>query len=322
MLKGLDALSIPAGRLGATQVRVHVTFMAVAVVMAASGYFWHLIVLVGSLLFHEFGHIAAASWMGAEISEIQVWPFGATARLERSWQLTPPAESLVAFMGPFNSGILLGLASAIERGFVETRGISLTAEFPLLNLLIRTNLGLMLVNLIPCLPLDGGRILRSQVSLKVGYVESTKKVATFGICCGTGMILLGLAGILLARQWQVLWQLALIVGPLVIWGAMEEKSGASSSNFMEVITRTDRLRQRKAIPVQEIMVPGDARVSEVITRLRPSRYNVILVAGRHMGVLGKVTETKLLEAFFAGNVNLRIKDLCFCDPPSVGYNGR
>jgi stage IV sporulation protein FB len=302
-------------------VRIHVTFVVAGLIMALSGYFWHVVVLAGSILFHEFGHLAAASWMGAEISEIQVWPFGATARLERSWQLTPPAETLVAFMGPFNSGILLGLASALERGFMETRGISLGAEFPLFHLLIQANLGLMLINLIPCLPLDGGRILRSQVSLKVGYVESTKSVATFSISCGTAMIVLGLAGFLLARQWQGLWLSGLLIGPLVIWGSMEERAGVSSSNFMEVMTRTDRLRHRKAIPVQEIMVPGDAKVSEVVTKLRPSKYNVILVAGRHMGVMGKVTETKLLEAYFAGKVNLRIKDLCFCDPPYVGYNG-
>ncbi len=312
---------------------IHASFLAVALVLAVSGYFLHLVVFMGSLLFHEFGHIAAASWMDAEISKVEVWPFGAMAKLERTWQLSPPAETFVAFMGPFNSGLLLFLVSAIERGFLETNRIALGDSYPMLHLLARVNLGLLLINLIPCLPLDGGRVLRSQLALKMGYVEATKKVAALGTYVGAFLSVLGLVGLFAGHNWcesgliwcsafAHVWQYCLLLGFLMVWGAYEERSSAISTNFVDMFTRTDRLRQKRAIPVEEILVPGDTKISEVVQKLRPSRYNVVLVAGRHMRVFGKVTETKILEAFLAGKVNLTLKDLCFCDPSSGGYNGR
>jgi hypothetical protein len=57
------------------------------------------------------------------------------------------------------------------------------------------------------------------------------------------------------------------------------------------------------------MVPYDATVAEVVSKLLPSRYNMILVAGRNMKVLGRVTETRLLEAFYNGDTHLRMRDL-------------
>lgn len=313
---------------------VHASFIAVALVLAVSGYFLHLVIFLGSLLFHEFGHVAAASWMDAEISRVEVWPFGAMAKLERTWQLSPPAETFVAFMGPFNSGLLLVLVSSIERGFLETRGMALGDSYPMLHLLARVNLGLLLINLIPCLPLDGGRVLRSQLALKVGYVEATKKVAALGTYIGAALGVVGLAGLFAGHglcgpgspvwcnMFANVWQYCLLLGFLVIWGAREEQNSAVSTNFVDMFTRTDRLRQKRAIPVEEILVPGDTKISEVVQKLRPSRYNVVLVAGGRMRVFGKVTETKILEAFLAGKVNLTLKDLCFCDSSSPGYNGR
>ena len=78
---------------------------------------------------------------------------------------------------------------------------------------------------------------------------------------------------------------------------------------MDLLTRSDRLQHKKAIPVEEIMVLADARVKDVVGKLRPSRYNVILVAGRQMRVMGRVSEATLLEAFYKGEVNRTMKDL-------------
>jgi len=102
--------------LGNTRVCFHITFLLAAVILVFAGYGLHFLVYVGSLAFHELGHIFAAALMGAEVTQVEVWPFGATAKLERSWQLTPHADGMVAFAGPFNSGLLASVASALQRG--------------------------------------------------------------------------------------------------------------------------------------------------------------------------------------------------------------
>lgn len=298
-------MSIPVARLGNTRVYLHVTFVVVVLVMALSGFALHLLVFAGSLFFHEMGHIIAAAFQGLDLTSVEVWPFGAVGRLERSWQLSPYGETAVALAGPFNSGILCSLALAVERGIVQSQGSAALSQFPLLDLLIKLNLGLFLVNLIPCLPLDGGRFLRAQLALRYGYVVASRRVSQWGLWAGIVITVGAACGIAAGRPHYAF----LVIGPLVAWGALDQRSYLGAENVMQILSRSDYLAQRKAIPVQEIVVSMDATVSEVVARLRPSRFHVILPAGKGMKIAGRVTETRILQAFYEGDTGLKMREL-------------
>jgi stage IV sporulation protein FB len=301
----MGAVTVPVAKLGNTRVCIHVTFILAALVLAVSGYALHLIVFLGSLLFHEMGHILAASWMGAEVAKVVVWPFGAMAKVERVWQLSPPAESMVAFMGPFNSGLLLTATTVLQQWVMKTRGIDLSLDYPLWGPLQSVNLYLFAVNLIPCLPLDGGRLLRARLATRTGYLDASVKVARFGLYCGAALILFGIASTTLGHPNMPL----LVTGAIICWGALEEREDRTSRNVLDLLTRSERLKQGKAIPVEEIMVLSDACVKDVVAKLRPSKYNVILVAGRGMKVMGRLSESRVLEAFYRGEVHRTMKEL-------------
>ena len=303
-------MSIPVARLGDTQVSLHITFLAAAGVLAACGFGLHLVIFATSLLFHELGHMIAASLQGAEMSAVEMWPFGAVGRIERPWQLTPFAETAVALAGPLNSGLLCSLSLAAERALMSLQGPLAPSEFPLLDLCMRVNLGLVLVNLIPCLPLDGGRALRAQMSLRWGYLEASRRASQWGLWAGIAMTVVAALGTLAGRGWYPF----LIVGPLIAWGATEERENAASINIASLLSRSEYLVKKKAIPVEEIMVSPDATVGEVVQRFRPSRYHVVLVAGRGMKVAGRLTEGAILEAFCAGRTTMRVKDLLKAGP--------
>ena len=99
-----------------------------------------------------------------------------------------------------------------------------------------------------------------------------------------------------------------LFGPLVIWGSIEEKQGAALHNALSLLARNERLARKRAISVEEIMVREDVQVKDVVQRLRPSKYFVVLVVDRKMTVLGSITETRLLEAFYRGLVNVKVKE--------------
>ncbi|HHW18252.1 MAG TPA: hypothetical protein GXX30_05070 [Firmicutes bacterium] len=304
-------MAFPVARVGDTRIYMHITFLASALVLVASGYGLYLLVFASSLLIHEIGHLVAASLLGADVSKVEVWPFGAVGKLERAWQLEPQSEAIIAISGPVHSGILTAIASFIETVLAQKiPGGNVGAEFPLLHFLIRVNLGLAVANLMPCLPLDGGRFLRSQLALRLGYIEASRKVVCWGFwfggaCTGAGV---------LSLAWGLPWHWALLLGPLVIWGAIEEKDAAELQNVLTLLLRNERLLEKKAIPVEEILVNRDTRVKDVVSKLRPSRYHIFLVAEKDMSVCGKVSETKVLEAFYKGKVDLRIVDLCGDSP--------
>ncbi|HHY16856.1 MAG TPA: hypothetical protein GX524_02155 [Firmicutes bacterium] len=299
-------MTFPVARIGNTRIYVHVTFLLAALVLTASGYALYFLVFLGSLLIHEMGHFIASVFMGATISKVELWPFGAVGKLEGAGQFEPWPEAIVAISGPLQSAFLAALGSLAYMGLAAgVPGVYTPGQFPLLEFLIRVNLGLLAVNLMPCLPLDGGRFLRAQLSLRAGYKEASKTVANLGIWLGVISGAIGTAGVFTGLECYSL----LIFGPLVAWASIEEKQGAALYNVLSLLSRYERLGGRRAIPVEEIMVREDVPVKDLVQQLRPSKYFVILVVDRKMTVLGSITEGKLLEAFYKGLVNVKMKEL-------------
>lgn len=299
-------MSFAVAKIGNTRILVHVTFVLTATVLIASGYTLYFIVFAGSLLIHEMGHLIVAVFLDAEITEVEFWAFGAVGKLEGAWQIEPWSEAMIAISGPFQSALLAALGFLAYLGYTaRAPGVYVPGQFPLLEFLVKVNCGLVAVNLLPCLPLDGGRFLRAQMSLKAGYKKASQKVAKIGIALGLCFAVIGIVGILSGYEWYSM----AILGPLLIWGSIEEREVAVLQNVLSLLLRNERLARRGAIPVEELMVHENVKVKEVVQELRPSKYHVILVVDRQMTLLGSVTETKLLEAFYKGSLELRIKEL-------------
>jgi Zn-dependent protease len=123
-----------------------------------------------SIVLHELGHAVAARRQGIETSGIDLWFFGGVARLSRDTR-SPGEEFKVAAAGPAVTAVVvllcLGAALALSRSgeFYETaqleRGVSTSAGVALLGWLATVNVFLLVFNLVPAFPLDGGRIARA-----------------------------------------------------------------------------------------------------------------------------------------------------------------
>jgi stage IV sporulation protein FB len=299
-------MTFPVAKIGNTRIYVHVTFLLAALVLIGSGYALYFLVFLGSLMVHEMGHLIASAFLGAEITEVELWPFGAVGKLEGVWQLEPWPEAMVAISGPLQSAMLAAIGFLSYMALASrVPGVQALGQFPLLEFLIKVNLGLLAINLMPCLPLDGGRFIRAQLSLRAGYKEASTKVANLGIWLAVMSSVIGVVGIFAGYDCYTL----VLFGPLVIWGSIEEKQGAALHNALSLLARNERLARKRAISVEEIMVREDVQVKDVVQRLRPSKYFVILVVDRRMTVLGSITETRLLEAFYRGLVNVKVKEL-------------
>ncbi len=153
----------------------------------------------GSLLFflsvlaHEVAHSLAARSRGVPVHDVTLFIFGGAAGLEREMD-RPEDELLVAGIGPITSLVLAGLL-ALPYLLLRTLGLAPLIREALGYLAI-LNLGLALFNLLPGLPLDGGRILRAVVwQVTHNYRWATHVAATAGRTIA--MVMIG-AGVLMA----------------------------------------------------------------------------------------------------------------------------
>ena len=184
--------SLVLGSIGGTAIRIHVTFLLFLVWLGAIYYreggasaAWQgtaLIVLIFlCVLLHELGHVFAARRYGIKTRDVTLWPFGGIASMEQMPE-KPGHELIVALAGPavnvvIAAGLLLWLGPRLNPETlteIENPAVSLAAK------LAGANIMLVLFNLIPAFPMDGGRVLRALLAMWMGNARATELAAAIG----------------------------------------------------------------------------------------------------------------------------------------------
>ncbi len=224
--------------------------------------------LFTSVLIHELGHSLVGQWMGMRIRRITLWILGGMAQFEKL-PTQPGGEALMAIAGPVTSYLLAALCWAVTLVLPA----DLTALQFLFTYLALMNLILATFNLLPALPLDGGRVLRSLLALRMPRIRATQ------ISAGISKFLAVLMGLLGFVTFNVI----LMLIALFIYMAV------SGETQMTVVAG-----MLQDIPVRELMthevktVAPSMPVSELIAKMLKERhlgYPVVDGEGRMVGMV-------------------------------------
>lgn len=297
------------GRFAGIDVYMHVTFLLLVAFFAWSAYarsgtavgalegVLYILALFGSVVLHEFGHALTARRFNIPTRDITLYPIGGVARLERMPD-KPIEELWVALAGPAVNvviAVILFLWLSLTGGLVPLTQMNLLSG-PLLPRLLYANVSLVLFNLLPAFPMDGGRVLRALLALRIDYVRATQIAALLG----QGMaVLFGFAGLfgnpfLLFIAWFV-WTAASQETSLVqIKSAL---GGIPVSRAMlrqfRTVSPDDSLRSVTDLLLagsqQDFPVVSEGRVAGVLTR------QAVLAALSREGGDGRVAEVMTRE---------------------------
>ena len=184
--------SLKIGRFSGIDVRMHITFILLigwvafiywrqgqSVAAAVAGIIFILAVFLCVVL-HEFGHALAARRYGIKTRDIILLPIGGVARLEKL-PSNPLQELLVALAGPAVNVVIAATIFVWIRlsGSIEIFNFSATAD-PLLQRMLYVNLFMVAFNMIPALPMDGGRALRAVLAMLTEHRRATQIAASIG----------------------------------------------------------------------------------------------------------------------------------------------
>lgn len=233
-----------------------------------------------SLTLHEAAHTLTATRLGYRVASLEIQPFGFVARLAGDFGSFGD-ELRVAAAGPVTSAVAACAAFAAGQ---YLGGGELTEWFASFNL------SLTAVNLLPVLPLDGGRMLRAVIG-RAGR-SAVAALSWLGVLTG---VLLGAAGVWLILNGAPAFT-PLLMGAFLIPASLRELKKLDSAAVNAVIKRSETLRRGGCVDVRHAAVSADTTVLEAIRMLSSGRYTVLIVVDGGLRAVGSVDEGRLLRA--------------------------
>jgi Zn-dependent protease/CBS domain-containing protein len=301
--------SFKVARVAGIDVKIHATFLMLLLWLGWANYratqstaaaiaaLVAILLLFVSVLLHEFGHALVARRYGISTKDITLLPIGGVAQLERMPK-NPRHELAVALAGPaVNVVIAVGLFFML--GTLGRLDLPHAPDLPgtgILSQVMFANVALAVFNLLPAFPMDGGRVLRALLALRMGYGRATQVAASIG----QGMALLfGLIGLV--------WNPILVFVALFVWlGASEEGKHSMLQSAMEGI----EVGAAMARDVRALK-PDDRLESAIAHILEGHQQDLPVLEGAR--VVGVLTRSKLLHALASDGPQARVGDVMATD---------
>ncbi|MDY6847171.1 MAG: site-2 protease family protein [Chloroflexota bacterium] len=239
-----------------------------------------IIALFVLVVLHELGHALMAKRFGINTQDITLLPIGGLARLEKMPE-DPKQEFLVAIAGPTVNLIIGGLLffGLLVTGFFN-QPLSLgLVEGNLWTRLLAANITLFLFNLIPAFPMDGGRVLRSLLSLRMDPVKATSIAANIGKGAAA---LIGILGFIF-NPWLVLTAIFIWVG------------ANSEANNARIQASIKGLQVQDAMMTKFFQVEGNQPLESVLQlSIQTGQHHIPVTSNGHF--LGIIQRGDLLNA--------------------------
>ncbi len=253
-------------------------------VLTAAGFF-------GSIVLHELGHAFAAVRNGIGITGIQLWIFGGMARMDREAD-SPGTELKVALAGPLVTlaiflvltagGIAAAGSTAFEDAVLLNRSDDVSGLLAVVAWLAFINLLLLVFNMLPAFPMDGGRVARAIAWWKTGdRTTATRFAANLGRLFGYLFIAGGLLLILTGDLFGGVW--------LGLIGMVVNGSARGAAMQTAITSKLDNLSVADVMDREPVAIPGDISVEraldEYFLRYRWPWFPVVDAAYRFLGLL-------------------------------------
>lgn len=287
--------SVLLATLGRTQIRIHPLLVIVLAGACVLGRLNELLLSTLAIVLHEAAHAAAATAFGCRIRSIELHPFGGIARMDARY-VSPDAEWCIAAAGPAMSFIAAGV-SALTCYISPVAGARME---PFLSF----NLTLAAVNLLPALPLDGGRIVRHILQEKVNASFAYRATAWAGVAIGIAMLLLtGVAAYL------NVYNLTLpVMGGFLLLASGNELRAAPEKRLAALWQKEDAILHG-SMDVQYIAAHASMVATEALRLMRGNRYTYIRVVNVQMRLLGEVDETTLMTSMVQYGSEISLGDV-------------
>ena len=275
-----------AGRLWGIDIHVNLLFLGLMGLYFVAGVLAKGLLIFGLVLFHELAHTLAAKYYGVRVIDVEILPFGGVARLGSEMSVEPGKEIAIALAGPLSNLLLIAVAMGLRNYGIWSEELG--------PFFLQINLMLAFFNLLPALPLDGGRILRSLLSPQVGVAQATLTASVIGQVVAVLVAGLGIFGVVN----RLVGLDVVIIALFVLYAATKEKNMAPYLFVQQLTRKKEEITRAGVLPAEQLVATEDIPLKEIVNLFVPQKFHLILILDRQLQYLGQLSEAQVLDALF------------------------
>ena len=244
-----------------------------------------VLLVFSAVLWHELSHAWVAMKFGLKVREIELLPFGGVARIEGLGIVSPGQEMMIAAAGPAVSLVL-----AATSYLLMTYG-GMWAD--VWEFYYRTNMMLALFNLLPGLPLDGGRILRAYLGLYMDYGKATLIAVIISKWISVCLVI----HVIYEYMTTSTINLTFVVAALFLYITADCEVKVASFRTLRILSQKKaELVGRGAMLTTYFTVVHHVLLKDLIKLFAADQYYIVRIVDEECKLYATVTETKIWEA--------------------------
>lgn len=273
-------------------------FIAMILLFSLAGMMVKVLLVFSAVLWHELAHAGAAIALGFSVREVELLPFGGVARIEGLGAASSKSEMIIAAAGPAASVVLAAIVYSSMFYF------NLWTE--IWDFFYKANIMLAIFNMMPGLPLDGGRIFRAWLALYMDYGKATAIAAGISKCVSISLVCIVIFQYVQGSTVNISFLVAAI---FLYTTAKSELKVAGFRTLRIMAQKKTLLRSRGMMPTMHLTVMEGVLLKDIVRLFRPDQYYVMLVVNDDCRVCGTLTETEVWEGLPKNGLHASIGEL-------------
>lgn len=240
--------------------KVHPLLIAFGIYFALLGKVFSFLVYTLSAVIHELGHYFQSEKLGYGLKKIILMPYGAliTGDIENVKYVD---EIKIALAGP-----IVNLTVAL---FCVALWWLIPDLYPYTDLIVTANISLAIINLLPCYPLDGGRVLLATLSLLFKRSKAKKVVKILGVVLGAVLFALFVYSLFVSPNFTLLF-----FSVFMLIGAT---STTKEADYIKVFTKISNSALKRPVSVKKIAVPSTATIKSLFSLASGDCYYELII---------------------------------------------
>lgn len=244
---------------------------------------------------HELCHILCAKALKVGISYVHIYPFGISARLKSEYIKSSEKELLIALSGPLCSLCLFWIFLYLKSSY----------PLPAFHILTDINLSLCAINMLPCLPLDGGRAVKAILTSRYGIIRAYNAMLKFSRLSVIALIVFSIFVIFVSN-----FNFSLIlISAFLLQNLAFEQQAISIVTLKEILKSREKAENAESLATKILSVPEDKTASGILRHLSYDYFCVINVLNKDYKIIRALTEVQVIDAIIKSGIRIKYKDI-------------